>query len=327
MTSLFRQFSTATLAVIIALAAPLLAQTAPTPAPPTGAITIPPLCEVISEYSPAHHSHIASYLSDPIEQLEKEVPELNGLKPDSTQDALTIAGRASAVNADMLPRVPNLLAQEQVFFNPNGDITVGNYEYRITPRHDPVHGLVFEESRLDEGKQASTIALPNTSDLHSSGAATEWLLFYPRNLRESAFRYIGQQKVDGHQTYLVAFAQLPSRTNYIMVIDTNGKSCSTLLQGVAWIDQSTFQIVRLQTDLLAPLAGDLNDKNDPPLVLSRRVLDFGKVNIPQRSLTLWLPKVTDITWQKGDRLNEERHEYSDYRLFDVTSTIIYGHSN
>jgi hypothetical protein len=313
-------------------AAPLLAQTAP----PPGESDSPPACQVLPpQYIFWHKIHVPSYLDDSFEQVKNEVPGLEKLMPvalrnssapttASQLDTGSIVSRASEVIAQMAPRIPDLLAKELVVINPRGDLSdrqFESYEYRIARREDPGHGSVLDEYRSD--------GVNSFSQMGSTGAATQWLLFYPRNLEESRYRYLGQQRINGHQTYLVAFAQLPSRTNNVMVINTDnskGKSCSTLLQGLAWIDQSTFQIVRLQTDLLAPLTGD-SINNDPPLLLSRRVLDFGKVNIPQRNLTLWLPKVTDITWQKGENRYEERHEYSDFRLFDVTSTIVYGHKN
>ena len=88
--------------------------------------------------------------------------------------------------------------------------------------------------------------------------------------------------------------------------------CSTSIQGIAWIDKSTFRIVRMQTDLLSPL---------PVIQLNelRSVLDYGEVKIPERNLLLWLPRDVDIKWRVADRAGEEFHTYSNYRLFAGTS--------
>jgi hypothetical protein len=87
------------------------------------------------------------------------------------------------------------------------------------------------------------------------GFATVWLFFFPGNRHESHFRYLGQQKIGSRETYVLAFAQIPESVGKGAVIESSYGQCSTPLQGVAWIDQSTFQIVHMQTDLLSPLPG------------------------------------------------------------------------
>jgi hypothetical protein len=82
-----------------------------------------------------------------------------------------------------------------------------------------------------------------------------------------------------------------------------------------WIDDSIFQIVRIQTDLLAPLT-DLNVSK-----LNSEV-SFGEVRIAERNLTLWMPDDVEIRWLLKDQAGAERHKYSDYRLFGATSRIV-----
>jgi len=83
---------------------------------------------------------------------------------------------------------------------------------------------------------------------------------------------------------------------------------------VAWIDQSTFQIVRVLTDLLTPL---------PSIQLNqlRSIAEYGAVKIRPLDLTLWLPNDVQIQWQTAHGAGREIHQYSHYRLFHSTAKI------
>ena len=78
-------------------------------------------------------------------------------------------------------------------------------------------------------------------------------MFVPTNQEESSFRYLGTQKVDKRATFAVGFAQDPKLVKVPGVIETERGEAPLLYQGVAWIDQETYKIVRMRTDVLAPL--------------------------------------------------------------------------
>ena len=84
------------------------------------------------------------------------------------------------------------------------------------------------------------------------GFATSWLIFLPKNQKESRFRYLGQQKIGSHQTHVLAFAQIRGVTHLDTVVGPANGRCATHAQGVVWIDQSTYRVVRIQIDLLSP---------------------------------------------------------------------------
>ena len=150
------------------------------------------------------------------------------------------------------------------------------------------------------------------------GFATMWLFFLPGNLRESRFRYLGQQSIEHRETYVMAFAQIPQNTGLGAVIQSGSGQCSTPLQGVAWIDQSTFQIVRMQTDLLSPLP-------DIQLNQLRSILNYRSVKIAGLKLLLWLPSDVETTWETAFHSGEESHSYSHYRLFQATMRVLPGY--
>jgi hypothetical protein len=132
---------------------------------------------------------------------------------------------------------------------------------------------------------------------------------------ESRFRYLGQQQTDGHSTFVIGFAQVPGSVEAPGLFVADRESIPMLLQGVAWIDQADFRIVRLRTDLLAP---------QPEISVQKQTANivFGAVRIAEIDSELWLPRVVHVEMQSRGQVFEEQHEYSKYRLYKAKSKII-----
>ncbi|HEV2276075.1 MAG TPA: hypothetical protein VGR96_18025 [Acidobacteriaceae bacterium] len=190
-----------------------------------------------------------------------------------------------------------------------------DFDYLMLSRPSPGGSPMLEESRTDPKSPNGAPAKMEKKPLHGIGFGSLWLLFLPDNLLQSSHRLLGEQKMYGRATYVVAFAQLPDRVKVPGEITLLGKAYPLLYQGIAWVDQSTFRIVRLRTDLLAPL---------PSLGVQRLTSDlrFSEVRIPELDLPLWLPNEVEVAWQQGDQLFGEMHLYAKYRLFHATAKIV-----
>jgi hypothetical protein len=189
------------------------------------------------------------------------------------------------------------------------------FDYRIVRKQKASGGDVLDEFRTDTHDQPIDDSAHNSQGPFSVGFAFMWLIFLPGSLQKANFRYLGQQEIGDRETYVLAFAQIPDGGGIGAVIKSSYGRCSAPLQGVAWIDQSTFQIVRMQADLLAPLPGiELNQL--------RSILNYGPVKITGLKLLLWLPSDVQTSWQTTSRAGEESHTYSHYRLFQATARIL-----
>ena len=93
-----------------------------------------------------------------------------------------------------------------------------------------------------------------------------------------------------------------------------------LLQGIAWIDQSDFRIVRLRTDILAPQPQVNFQKQTSNIV-------FGPVHIATLDSELWLPWAVDVQMEAEGQFTQEQHQYSKYRLYQAKSRIILSPNN
>jgi hypothetical protein len=134
--------------------------------------------------------------------------------------------------------------------------------------------------------------------------------FYPDNQADSTFRYLGRQVINKRQTYVLAFAQIPGRAHLVGRISGKGISILVLIQGIAWIDSTSYQILRMRTDLLKS-EEDIGPKRETTET------EFREVRFKESAQVLWLPRdvVVKVDWRRNVYRNH--HRYSNFKLFTV----------
>jgi hypothetical protein len=323
-------------------------------AEPTSTLVPADMCATGTDETQKGKTHFPSYLNDSFSQLKSEAPLLRVLKfeadpaaePSKSDEILKQTGVTITA---MLPRVPNLIAREelaqatlalpymvqetqvqsagstgvggrrnagQLYESSshsaqgdelqkvlNGMLTSGKHAvfgYRIQSIKDPTYGTVLNEYRTND--QNESVDVMNMSPGNPRGVcfSSSWMMFKPANALESNYRYLWHQRVGKHDTVVLAFAQVPGEVLVPAEISMGGPTCSYLMQGVVWIDEAIFQIVRVQTDLLAALPG-------LHVTELRSEVSFGEVRIAERDLTLWMPSDVSIHWVSKDQVGEERH--------------------
>jgi hypothetical protein len=155
------------------------------------------------------------------------------------------------------------------------------------------------------------------SPLLSFGAASTWVRFYPSNRSESNFRYLGQQKVEGHPCLVLAFAQKPGSVRLPGEVRAENKSIPVYYQGIAWVDPGDFRILRLHTDLLSPVT-------DLSLTQITSEIQFSNAQVAGFPSSLWLPRAVLVTIRVKGHTFHEKHGYSHYRSFQAHSRMLLG---
>jgi hypothetical protein len=231
---------------------------------------------------------------------------------DGNQDGVTFLGR-SRYTAQFTMDERQL--EEKLHTSLVACASWKDFDYLMQSSQSPAGFPILEESRTEIKALNGGRSKREQTILHGVGFGYVWLLFLPQNIPQSRYRILGRQKMNGHDAYVVAFAQLPDRVKVPAEITLGASAYPLLYQGIAWIDEATFRIVRLETDLLAPL---------PSISLQRMRSDllFSEVRIPDLSQPLWLPKHVELTWRQGDQLLGEMHLYTKYRLFNVTVKML-----
>jgi hypothetical protein len=270
-----------------------------------------------------------TYLDFPIQRLRSQVSALKGLQYDAGQDQLpaVLTGIAAAINRVML-KLPDLVSREDIyhFQSPRDPLAPGGlasaqpwnreFKYLLLCRHFADGSTRIEELRTD-GKGHPVRATGEFTSPHSFGFAYQWLLFSAANQPEFRFRYLGRQDKGGRSTYVVAFAQIPGKVADPAYFESQGKTAPFYYQGVLWVDPTTYDIVMLRTDLLAPLA-------DLQLRQLTTELTFRSVPIHGYDAVFWLPREVNISSDQGAGPAEENHRYSDYHLFHAETRIFAG---
>jgi len=112
--------------------------------------------------------------------------------------------------------------------------------------------------------------------------------------------------MDGRSTLVLAFAQIPDKVKFPGQVNFQGTSIPVLFQGIAWIDESEFRIVRLREDLLAP-------RPDISLqTLTSEVL-FSAVRLPHEA---------KIVWNFKGQAVQQLHQYSGFHLYRSKAKIV-----
>jgi tetratricopeptide (TPR) repeat protein len=261
----------------------------------------------------------SSDVDQPIDYLHRPIPELKGLEPAASQEQLdSILGAVGENVAAFFRSFPNTSSLEQIRqqeLRRKGKVGEAQEQKFRYLCFTPVEawGPGFREYRTDLAGSESYPQGLKKGFMLTLGFASASLIFHPVYQPEAAFRYLGHQKVNGRDTFVIAFAQRPTKARVFGTFQSGQTSVATLFQGLAWVDSESRQIIHLRTDLLAPL---------PEIKLERETteIDFVEVHFKGIAEGFWLPRQVTVTvgWN-GKHLRNE-HQYSEFKLFNVEFT-------
>jgi tetratricopeptide (TPR) repeat protein len=146
----------------------------------------------------------------------------------------------------------------------------------------------------------------------TSGLPALVLIFHPRYAPDFKMTCEGLARTKGGPAWQIYFRQRVDKPNSIRTyqIGVQGPTYSAPLKGRAWIAADTFQIVRLETDLVAPFP-------QIRLVADRAAIEYGPVHFQSRNLDMWLPQIAEVFYDWRGRRSHWRHSFKDYLLFSV----------
>jgi len=117
---------------------------------------------------------------------------------------------------------------------------------------------------------------------------------------------------NGRLAWQVHFRQRPDKpiTDRVYRFGESGVAHPVALKGRAWIAADTFEIVRLETDLVAPLP-------EIRLVADHTIVEYGAVHFSIGNIDLWLPKTAEVFNELKGRRIHRRHSFGDFMLFSL----------
>jgi tetratricopeptide (TPR) repeat protein len=148
--------------------------------------------------------------------------------------------------------------------------------------------------------------------VETTGLAALALIFHPNNAGNFAMSCEGLGRWNGRSAWQIHFRQRVDKPNTIRAYKSgeNGPAHPVALRGRAWIAADSYQIVRIESDLVAVVP-------QIRLVTDHTIVDYGPVRFRKGQVEMWLPQNAELycDW-KGKRMHR-RLSFSNYLLFSV----------
>ena len=148
--------------------------------------------------------------------------------------------------------------------------------------------------------------------VETRGLPSMELIFHPTKAGNFAMSCEGLGQWNGTPAWQVHFRQRSDKPNTMRAykIGENGPSYLVALRGRAWIAADSYQIVRMETDLVSALP-------EIRLFTDHTAVEYGPVRFKSRDVEMWLPQSAEMysDW-RGKRMHR-RHSFSNYILFSV----------
>jgi len=179
------------------------------------------------------------------------------------------------------------------------------FNYVVTVARGQAGGFV-----LDEYRDGSVDPEQFPAHTATQGLPGMALLFHPFLSSDFHFVCEGLGEWAGAPAWQVHFVQRPERPGRLMAYTAGGRSSAVALKGRAWIDPGTFQVLRLESELVAPL-------QEFELTKQHIAISYQQVRFRSQKEQLWLPRFADLYVERQGHRYYRRHAFSDFQLFTV----------
>jgi len=170
--------------------------------------------------------------------------------------------------------------------------------------------LGVDEYRNDRNDEAGVGEFPD--QIATRGLPALALVFHPDMRRNFQIVCEGLGEWNRQATWLLHFRQRDDRPNRIKQYKIGDRTCPANLKGRAWVSTTTFQIVRIESDLVSPMP-------QIQLLGEHQIVDYGPVPFPTRNVELWLPQHAELYFDFRRHHYFRRHSFDHFMLFAVDS--------
>ena len=180
-------------------------------------------------------------------------------------------------------------------------------------KYDYVAAISERESGLvaiDEFRSAKLTLADYPDQISSTGFITLALIFHPRMRDDFVMACEGLADWNGHASWLVHFKQRKDRPNRMHSYKVGEQVYPVDIKGRAWITADTFNIIRIEADLVRPMP-------EIRLASEHQAVEYGPVPFANKKTVLWLPKAAEIYFDFRKHRYYRRHSFDHYMLFSV----------
>ncbi len=260
---------------------------------------------------------LISFLDASSEELQSVVPHLAGLRPADTPEALPRLLRCAGNKVNIFFRdFQNTTAIEtfrQSLFSKRGKVKSSRSEtftylmllkdYNGQPSVEEMRGDLEGNRRSQGGLQEGFMV--------TKGFPASLIVLHPSRQPMFDYKHLGSLLDEGRRIEVLAFSEKPEMAGRLASFRLQQARLVTLhMQGIAWIDSKTCQILRVRTELRVPY---------PEIQLSRRTneVEYQEVKFPTAKRPMWLPKKASVAMDWAGKSLRNEHIFSDFQFFQV----------
>jgi tetratricopeptide (TPR) repeat protein len=165
---------------------------------------------------------------------------------------------------------------------------------------------------VDEYRKRGSAPVEFPDGVETRGLPSMSLLFHPEIVGNYEITCEGMARLSRGLAWQLHFSQRTDKPNVLRSYrdGSNGPSFPVALRGRAWIAADTYQVLRIETDLISP-APKIR------LVTDRIAIEYGAVHFREKQVEMWLPLSADVYYDWKGRRAHRRHSFSNYLLFSV----------
>jgi tetratricopeptide (TPR) repeat protein len=192
---------------------------------------------------------------------------------------------------------------------------LGNPITRVTRRFNYIASISNNRPgyvAVEEYRTEKSGAEESPDHIATRGLPTLAFVFHPYLRADFQMTCEGLGQWNGQAAWLLHFRQRDDRPNRFHEYKVGGLTYPANLKGRAWISASTFQIVRIESELVRPIP-QLQILNE------HQAVEYGPVLFQKTNTELWLPKKAELYLDVHRRHYFRRHSFDHFMLFSVDS--------
>lgn len=246
-----------------------------------------------------------------LHELESVVPPVDESATCPTQKVLEAVGQRME---EFVSNLEKFAATERVeHYAVSGGKVRGSpdsrkFDYVVTVSQNRLGTFLLEEYR-------NGLAGPEQFPAHVAtlGLPALALLFHPNLASDFNFVCEGLGEWEGRPSWQVHFAQREDRPVRMRAYVINTKVFDVRMEGRAWIDPGSFQVMRMESELMEPI---------PQIELTTEhiAIEYEQVQFRTQKIQIWLPKQGELYVERRGHRYYRKHTFSDFQVFNVDTS-------
>lgn len=218
----------------------------------------------------------------------------------------------AANTAALLKNLEKIGARESIElyeFDPLGNTQLQrleNFDYVVGIREAAQRRQFF----IEESRRALSMAESTVARYYTQGIPALALVFHPYYVDDFEITCEGLGQWRGEPTWMLHFQQRDAKPSRLHGYQIRDSFYPVPLKGRAWIGANSYQVLRIETDLVKPI-------EEIALKQEHMSIEYKPVHFQKQKMDLWLPETAEVHSFRGKRRLRLRHVFTDFMLFLV----------